>query len=269
MKKILIIFVYILLIYTSAYSQSIILDSFSSHSLYLEQVCNSEKYGRATGFIIKYEDKDYLITNWHVVSGINPFTGDTTDSLKRIPDELIIFHHSKIVGQWIQHIEKLYDDLGSKKWIEHPMGNRVDVVVLEIDTPENINIYPFNLNLSETDMISEVAMPVSIIGYPTGYIGRYHFPIWKTGHIASEPALNYENLPIIFIDATTRGGMSGSPVILRMSGGYKNKEGHFIMGSSEYTNLFLGIYSGQIKVAELGLIWKPIAIRDIFKSINK
>ena len=118
-------------------------------------------------------------------------------------------------------------------------------------------------------MIPEVAMPVSIIGYPGGLKGRGNFPLWKTGHIVSEPDLDYNGEPVFLIDATTRGGMSGSPVILRLKGGSRKRSGDRMIASTGYSTLFLGVYSGQWQYPEIGKVWKPIVIHEIFKKFFK
>ena len=116
-------------------------------------------------------------------------------------------------------------------------------------------------------MIPEVAMLVSIIGFPMGMSAFGKLPIWKTGHIASEPLLDLGEEPAFLIDATTRGGMSGSPVVLRLNGGYKTRSGNVMMVTSGFRTLFLGIYSGQWPHPEIGKVWKPIVIKEILKSI--
>src|SRR5690242_7246944 len=52
-----------------------------------------------------------------------------------------------------------------------------------------------------------------VIGYPQNTENFY--PIWKSGTIASEPNLMPLGIPFFYIDATTRKGMSGSPVVFR------------------------------------------------------
>jgi len=248
-------------------AQSIEIEPLSVRSIYLETFFNSQPLARATGFIVENDNKPYLITNWHVVTGINPSTGDTVDTLKRIPNILLIYHHSTILGTWLGKAEYLYNNSGNKRWLEHPDSSKVDVIAFPLDTSDqNIHMYFFDLDLANTNMIPEVAMPVQIIGYPAGLAGKGNFPIWKTGNIASEPNLNYNNEPVFLIDATTRGGMSGSPVILRLKGGYRELDGGRIMSSTYFSTLFLGVYSGQWQYPEIGKVWKPIVINEIFNN---
>lgn len=143
------------------------------------------------------------------------------------------------------------------------------MIALPLNIDASIKVYPLDLNLANTDMIPEPAMPISIIGYPAGIRTGTGFPIWKTGHIASDPDLNYDNKPVFLIDATTRGGMSGSPVVLRMSGGFMNRSGARVISAGTSTK-FLGIYSGRItqmdNSTEIGFVWKPSVIVDILNQ---
>lgn len=131
----------------------------------------------------------------------------------------------------------------------------------------DIKIYPFDFSLANTDIVPTVAMPISIIGFPLGFSGPGRLPIWKTGHIASDPDLDYNKEPLFLIDATTRGGMSGSPVVLRLSGGYKTRSGNSVMSSSRKATLFLGIYSGKLPGdSEIGRVWRPYLIEEIISQ---
>jgi hypothetical protein len=83
-------------------------------------------------------------------------------------------------------------------------------------------------------------------------------------YIASDPMIDYERRRMFLIDATTRGGMSGSPVILRISSGYSRADGTHLIGGGMVTK-FLGVYSGRIRDdVEIGRVWKPKVITEIF-----
>ena len=128
-------------------------------------------------------------------------------------------------------------------------------------------MYPLDLSMADVDIVPEVAMPVSIIGFPLGLTSGGYFPIWKTGHIASEPNIDYNGEPLFLIDSTTRSGMSGSPVVLRMSGGFKTKNGKTVLSMGGYRTLFLGIYSGRLNEdSEIGCVWRPYLITEILEQ---
>ena len=55
---------------------------------------------------------------------------------------------------------------------------------------------------------------VHAIGYPLGWKDRANkLPVWKAGHVASEPEEQFDSEPRILIDITGRLGLSGAPVI--------------------------------------------------------
>lgn len=255
---------------TKAEPAPVIIDPLSIHPLYLIQAKGDEALGTATGFVVSKGEKKYLITNWHVVAGRNPQSNQPTHLQGKIPDALLIWHHGKTLGTWVRKRESLLTKDGAKRWLEHKNGRTVDVVALPLtEVADDAQVYPLDLSLADVDMVPEVAMPVSIIGFPVGLISAGFFPIWKTGHIASEPNLDYHNESLFLIDATTRGGMSGSPVVLRMAGGYKTKSGGTIMSSSGYRTLFLGVYSGRLpNDSEIGQVWRPKLIQEILEQLE-
>lgn len=266
-SKILIVFILIAIFFGGGnIIATINIDPLSCNSLYLTIKNNEDMLGMATGFIVEKENVNYLVTNWHVLSGRHPETNKILNPKGLVPLEVLIWHHSKNLGTWILKAEKLYTDSGEKRWKEHKLGRKIDIVALPLENlPNDIQLYPFNLSLANTDIRVEIATPVSIIGFPLGLSAGGKFPIWKTGHIASEPDINYNGEPIFLIDATTRGGMSGSPVIFRSRGQYKDIKGNTII-SAGTTTRFLGIYSGRLpRDSEIGRIWKSYLIEEILK----
>jgi Trypsin-like peptidase domain len=241
------------------------IDPLSVRPLLLIQVKGSEPIGTATGFVVAKNSKKYLITNRHVVTGRDPQTDSLIHSDKKVPDRLIIIYHGETLGTWVRGEEPLFDRSLKERWLEHRDDRGVDVVALPIESaPPKANIYSFDLSLSGADIMPEVAMPISIIGFPLRLTGPGSFPIWKTGHIASDPELDFGGQPLFLIDATTRSGMSGSPVVLRLSGRYRTRTGKIVMSSSGIQTLFLGVYAGRLsQESEIGRVWKPIVIEEI------
>jgi len=238
----------------------------SLRSLFIKQFRGDVFISNATGFIVEDNNKKYLITNWHVLSGRDPITNKVVSKTIVTPDRINIYHHGDKLGTWKIKQEKLYNKSNKRLWLEHKQGSKVDLVALPLKNLKGIKTYSFNLNLADTDVIPEVAMTVSIIGFPFGLSAPGLFPIWKTGHIASEPMIDYWGKPLFLIDATTRGGMSGSPVVLRISGRHKTRGGKTIIASSGIKTLFMGVYSGRIAVAEIGKVWRPYLIKEIINQ---
>lgn len=260
--------------------RSISVHPMSLVSLLLEVRVNGRALSSASGFIVESRGASFLITNWHVVAGRDPDTGQLLSSTGAVPDELAIVYHRvwEEDGQrrtgWHVGSECLLNEDFIPRWLEHPAGREVDVVALPVRKPiEDVAFFPMNLALIETDIFAGVGDSVFIIGYPFGLTGGAVFPIWKAGHIASEPEIDYDNRPLFLVDATTREGMSGSPVILWFPGhGYKTRNrveighGAVYVGDSSKTR-FLGVYAGRIHgSAEVGRVWKPEVIEPILAT---
>ena len=137
------------------------------------------------------------------------------------------------------------------------------MVAIPFDPEPDIFIKNLDLEMAKTPIRVYPSKSVSIIGYPNGLSAGGKFPIWKNGHLASEMDLDYNGLPIFLIDATTRSGMSGSPVIIRDSGLVLMEEN----SQPGMFTKFLGVYSGRIdKTSEIGRVWKPKVILDIIHN---
>ena len=243
----------------------IVIDQISTKSLRLEIRANGQSLATATGFCVERNAKRFLITNWHVVAGRNPDTGELLSPTGAVPDELAIAHHSsKGLGSWVVKTERILGPSGAKLWLEHPSGSTFDVVALLLTSADTqVAVYPFDVKLADFDMLVQVAMPVSIIGFPFGLSTAGKWPIWKTGHVATDPDLDYDGRPAFLIDATTRGGMSGSPVVLRIYGAYATSKAAMAIGSGPGTR-FLGVYAGRIHgEAEIGRVWRASVIQQI------
>ena len=227
--------------------KTIKVDPLTLTSLYLKLQVNKHHLSTATGFVVQEQNRYFLVSNWHVFSGRNAETGKPLSDTAGIPDEVRIAHHlRKGIGHWRFHGESLLNSDGSPRWTAHPKGQEVDVAVLELSNVKlDVAIYPFDLSLAGLDMVPAPAMTVSVIGFPFGLRPNVFFPIWKTGHVATDPEIPYKGYAAFLIDATTREGMSGSPVVMRPTGYYQTSDGEYVMDISCQTK-FLGIYSGRI-----------------------
>lgn len=247
------------------------IDQLSLASILIVVQFNGTKLGSATGFILGYKNKHYLITNWHVVSGRNPITNKPLSiKTSAIPNSIYVwFNYPKVATNyaWIGYKEDLFDENGNKKWLEHPDGQSVDVVAFPIEAKNDATFMAYTLEMQNTPLLVSPSDPVSIIGFPSGKTSTGVFPIWKTGHIASELELDYDQKPIFLIDATTKEGMSGSPVVAKRNGMFQTTPGQFVIG--QQATKFLGVYSGRDVLedkTEIGLVWKPKVIEEILNS---
>lgn len=239
----------------------------SLSSLYAELYMEKEllSIGNATVFCIQYNSRKYLITNWHVVTGIHPETGQQLETYCN-PNFLKVYFLSSALNLWIpKWIPLIVDE--DKKWIEYRSnGEYYDVVAIPIDddvlSGVSFNIIDINIPVIGQRLKIYPSKDVSIVGFPKGYAGANNLPIWKTGNIATEYEVNYQGRPLFLIDATTQSGMSGSPVVVYQEGMCLMESNGIAQGSFKR---FLGVYSGRITPdSAIGRVWKPETLATLF-----
>jgi hypothetical protein len=238
-------------------------------SLFIAPTQGKDDLATGTGFLVERNGKTYLLTNWHVVTGVNPETRELLDPHGRKPEALRILHNRDgQLGMWIEKREPLYDEGGNRLWCEHPLfpDGSVDAVALPLTDLGDTAVYAHDpwVTTGPTFAPSE---PVNIIGFPFGLTGGSdgYYAIWTRGAVASEPEVDYDNRPCFLVDARTRRGQSGSPVILYATGAYHDKG--TVVATDEPTERLVGIYSGRVtEESDLGFVWKAEALRAITES---
>lgn len=131
---------------------------------------------QATGFLVFYKEQPYLVSNWHVFSGMAPVVNANSVVEKRIldphgcrlPDAVKIAHVSdgKYVN-FVDFVEPLCDELGPL-WLEHPeYGSMADVGALALTKTDGITLVSHDPWMSMYIQIG-VGDDLSIIGYPFG-----------------------------------------------------------------------------------------------------
>lgn len=245
----------------------------SVQSLLLQMRFNQTVLSVGTGFLAESKIGPVLITNRHNVTGRRQDDNKPLSSTGGVPNEIAIHHNSMNgLGNWVLKVEKLYldDDCLEKRWVEHPtLGARADFVALPLTATDGISIYPYDLEGLEQKIRISPAEIVSVIGFPFGKTAGGLFPVWATGFTASEPSIDYNDLPVQLIDCRSRQGQSGSPVLAYRAGGAVSMENG---GSSVFSgpvSRLVGIYSGRINAeSDLGIVWKTYAISELVKSIK-
>ncbi len=250
----------------------------STTSVYIEAYYDGQLLSNATGFFAKLQKTPLsLITNWHVVSGRNQLTDEVLHSKGAIPNQLKIYYHAKgHTGVW-KHIDiPLLDANGNPLWKEHSsFGKKVDIVALRFPNVGNSFTPSFDPSWTDNKYHLGVSDQVSIVGFPFGisaaqetYGYNLKTPIWSNGHVASEPDIDIDGLPLFYIDCRARKGQSGSPVIgTRDKGAYRYIFKGKTLVTGQLFNLW-GLYSGRIhKDSDIGRVWKNSAIIDVLQQI--
>jgi len=245
----------------------------SIQSLMLSMRFDSTELSTGTGFIVETAIGPSLVTNRHNVTGKDQNTGEHLSSSLAEPNKIAI-HHLQEHGSgtfnpvWIERIERLHRNDGSPRWIEHPtLGAKADFVLLPLEQTEGISLHPYDLEAGSNISVGP-AETVSVIGFPFGKSAGGRFGIWATGFLASEPDIDYDQLPLLLIDCRTRPGQSGSPVIAFRTGSVPRVNGGVGISTGP-TFRFIGIYSGRInKDSDIGIVWKAKAILALIKSLD-
>jgi hypothetical protein len=244
----------------------------SIRSIFITALSKDEALGTATGFIVTYKDRPYLITNYHVVSGRNPRNGQPSHRSGAVPDRLRIFlpvtQRRPDQVYWEEREVKVYDeDLDQSFWIEHHRrGRQVDVAAVPLGWYDEASIIGYDLSPEGPGVRVQPPVGVSIVGFPFGLTGSDYLAIWTRGFVASEPEVDLYGLPFFLVDARTRRGQSGSPVIYFDNGGMSQlADGDWVIGGN-FLQL-LGIYSGRInEQSDLGIVWKHEAILEVLQG---
>ncbi|WP_243840259.1 S1 family peptidase [Xanthomonas cannabis] len=178
--------------------------------------------GHATGFFVRVKGAILLLTNWHVVSGLDPANPSEQRSTAPSPHYL---KANVLKGTMLSELTiPLYGSKMALLWREHPAGRAVDLAIIQL--PEGLASY-FNFHdiysVEDTTEISEmVGRDVFVVGFPfsraelqEGFGANVpHFlPVWKRGTIATEPKVRLGDR-VILIDTLSRPGMSGAPVFM-------------------------------------------------------
>jgi hypothetical protein len=226
---------------------------------------------------LKRTDPIFLITNWHNVTGRRNDTGQCISDTLAVPDLLATYFRrtERVDAANIEYIRLYSDDqMLEPTWYEHPKhGRAVDVVALPLHASlaEKYRFFPMNTLGFDTGFDAEVADDAFVVGYPFAELSIGVFPIWKRASIASEPGIDLDNLPKMFIDTATRPGFSGSPIIMQRIGIHGNR-GEPLTGNEIIGRIhnFIGIYSGRVdretEKAQLGIVWKARVIDEIIDA---
>jgi hypothetical protein len=243
-------------------------------SLYLELYFKDQRLASGTGFTAPSPTGYVLVTARHNVTGRHQQSGIAISSNGGTPDRVKIFFMGKTAEERVPKIERLLDDQGMPLWIEHPKwGAEADFVALRLTDIEGITIHSYHMFMPEPDLEIVAGEVVSVVGYPFGNLENEHCPIWATGFVATDLALEYAGLPQFLIDCRSRPGQSGSPVIAHRKAGDTIAVERTALGARPLVlrgqiTRFLGIYSGRINSeSDLGIVWKKQPILELLKAL--
>ena len=248
----------------------------------------SRVVSQGTGFFFASTTPDgtpetmFLATNYHVITGRAPLSTDP-----RMGDRIRFMLHSDPNDlEKVRVIDlPLYDAQGYPLWVSSDVYPAADVVLVPVPQKAYDPIKPYVFTEAHTkgDIKIRPTSGATLLGYPYGFYDQKNdLPIWKTGHVATEPDVDFEGRPVFLVDVSAFPGMSGSPVMAVASGIYESEDG--VMRSGRVRKL-LGIFSAIPVVHErksnaagdvpdqgsdislqLGYVWKASLIADMART---
>jgi hypothetical protein len=275
--------------------------SVSEHSLQvtrLEPFWHDVALPKATGFFYKYGQTHGLVTNWHVLTGKHAVTEKLADEHNRFPTRLKCHwtekDETRVAARFLELELPVIKD-GQPTWWQHRgflnqegKAQQVDIGVICLNDwmpnyeEQKSRIAAFDAAvLVQTDRqgnalhveyaYAKVGAEVFILGFPMGLALQGVFPVWKRGSIASEPLIAIDgNLPIFFVDAATRHGMSGSPVVY-FGSELTNSRGAPAHAPPTFPSPWLlGVYAGrrgsstEEQEMSFGRVWHRRLLDEIF-----
>ncbi len=247
----------------------------------IEPMCGQVSLGTATAFFEEIGERQYLITNWHTVTGRNPHNGRTISSDGITPDSIKLHLHGRTLSggyDYLNHTQKIVPvEYGSgSKWIMHNDGQNIDIAILELNSEISSLVGCYLRKVTTIfDVAIEIGVELFVVGFPMGLRPTGSLPIWKRGSVATEPIADANGERCFLIDAATRKGMSGSPVFVRTLSENPLNVGINPSDPVHQNQLvasphlaFVGIYSGRMNAtdlleAQIGKVWRPENIGDI------
>lgn len=239
-----------------------ILDGPSFMTSPIELLSNDGKenvISHATGFYWNRNSRKYLITNWHVVTGKNPFTRENINRHGFIP-ERIAFYGMRWEGKQGSDLSaairdriviSLFDDKGKPKWIQHKNfeTQNIDIVAIPVEKKDAFSDHALE-GFQEQQILHLVGADCAVVGYPLNSYAGWLVPIWKRGSLATEPLIPVDSRPLFLLDVASTEGMSGSPIFRRIFGPAAMRDNTIKMDNIRLTE-FVGVYAGRLMSTEL------------------
>lgn len=213
-----------------------------------------------TGFYYAHHVDDdtiipFIITNKHVINNTNEgvLTFNLGDNNKPLLGKIkqVYLQGGEWKNLWFGHPDENIDvAIAPVGHILHDIKNRMkcNFFISYIDK----NIFPSEKDINNIDALEDI----TFIGYPNGIWDRKNYlPIARKGSLATLLNVDFGGEPVFLIDASVFGGSSGSPVFIKNSGSYHDKNGTLYAGNRIY---FLGIlasayWHNPIEVAKIDI----------------
>ncbi len=249
---------------------------------------------QGTGFYIVKEDTTtkqsllFLVTNYHVITGSAPI-----EAKQPIGDNIVfLFHKNPANPKDVKEVRyPLFTKTKLPIWKSSSEYKDADIAIIPLPSTlyQDCSVYAITEEWAKPVIKVRPTSQLTLVGYPYGYYDTANsLPIWKTGSVASEPNINFDNKPLFVIDISAFPGMSGSPAFVVANGAYEMETGPTTVGRVQQ---FMGVYASMqmlnekkfleqldaddkkpgIKISEsleLGHVWKASLIFEIINGLD-
>jgi hypothetical protein len=240
-----------------------------------------------TGTLYRRNDKYFIVTAWHNLTGLNSETLDAISTVAAVPDNVLVNMNISYPGECSLRSSALISLHGEEhsSFLIHPNNwPRIDVAVIpfdpanaeqemrtidrvfrqpllgalqtekgEIVLPEVNPVQKYLLNQQEIaqrwlEQI-QVSQELFIPGYPQNITDRYMQPVWKRATVASSVQHGWDGERKFLVDSASQSGMPGAPVLLFEPSG-RVDYGSNVYHAGNTTAVLAGVYVGRVGVTE-------------------
>ncbi len=253
--------------------------------VHLTMYRNEIELAVGTGVLYRKNEKSYIVTAWHNVSGRDSETLKCINSNAAIPNKIIAAIPFQIINGESHSSTKIsisipLEENNTPIYYTHFQGwPKVDVVAIPIDlgkqylmegklvdgekitlpitlkstssfgvSTDIVHVQDLEFKYQNIDDYSSylyASEDIFIIGYPRGITDYTGQPIWKRATVATDPSLGWHRQEQFLVDCASKQGMSGAPVFFHSVHGHVRLGGAQIMSNGSIT-IFHGIYVGRI-----------------------
>jgi len=210
------------------------------------RVCTFEQkrlLTNASAFFFQREERLFLVTSRHVMFD---------KPSKHFPDRIEVELHTnpQLMANSTGFSIPLYRN-GKSIWrVGSDTAGEIDVAVIEIERSAlpKTAVYgaftPKNL-IGKLDQV-EIGSSLLIVGFPLGFHDTmHHMPVVRHAVIASSFGMRFQGQGYFLTDARTHRGISGAPVVMRVTTGE--------LADSEMPWMLLGVHSSRLDVGSRDL----------------
>lgn len=245
----------------------------------LDMLSGGKLVGNGTGFFFKHNSKWYVITNWHVLSGRNPSTGQPRHSSGAVPDQCR-FYFTSLTDAGVRWDAVTYllahPSSGVATWFHHPVeGQAVDIAALPIEEMHKGKAKDFqDSSGNDPEMLIDLGAELFLPGYPLGLSANGLMAIWKRASLASSLEFGEGINRYFYVDTATREGMSGAPCLAISNWRHcalDRATNKVRVVERPLSWRLLGVYSGRLNPsdsfeAQIGKVWRDNLMLDVLNG---